>query len=137
MSQRHFIRHPSDIPIECRMAPSESCRRHRLRNIGLGGLCFQTHDAFERGCVIRITIPVREPPFETTGIIVWRRRINGCYEVGVRFSDEDAVFSVRMVEQVCRIQHYRKEVLEKEGRTLTESEAAIEWVAKYARYFPS
>lgn len=136
MSRRHFIRHPADMPIECRMTQSELCSRHHLRNIGLGGLCFQTCDAFERGCVIQITIPVREPPFETTGVIVWRRRINSHYEIGVRFPDENTAFSVRMVEQICRVQHYRKEVLEKEGRMLTESEAAIEWVAKYARYFP-
>ena len=134
---RRYIRHPSDIPIEYRITRSEPGRRHCLKDICPGGLCFQTHDALLRGCVIQITIPVREPPFEATGTIVWCRRTNGHYQVGVQFSDENTEFSVRMVEQVCQIHHYQHEVLEKEGRFLSAEEAATEWVAKYARSFPS
>jgi hypothetical protein len=37
-----------------------------------------------------------------------------------------------MVEQVCHIEHYRKEVMVCEGRQLTSEDAAKEWVAKYA-----
>ncbi len=54
---RHFIRHPSDIPIECHITHCEPCRRSALKDISLGGLCFQTPDALERGCVIQVTIP--------------------------------------------------------------------------------
>lgn len=136
-SMRHFIRHPSDIPIEYRITRSESGRQNFLKDICPGGLCFQTHDALTRGCVIQIIIRVREPPFETTGTIVWCRRNNGHYYVGVQFADENTKFSVRMVEQICQIHHYQQEVLEKEGRSLSGEEAAAEWVAKYARNFPS
>ena len=134
---REFMRHPADIPIECRVARLEAGRRERLNNISQGGLCFQTAKALRRGCVIRITIPVQEPAFETTGTIVWCRRANGHYDVGVRFADPNTEFSVRMVEQVCQIYHYQKEVLEKEGRQLSSAEAATEWVKKYAQDFPS
>lgn len=137
LPMRHFIRHPSDIPIECCITHLGLRRRHCLKDIGPGGLCFQTHDALQRGCDIQITIPVREPPFEATGTIVWCRQKNHHYEVGVQFPDESTEFSVRMVEQICQIHHYQKEVLEKEGRLLTAEEAAAEWVAKYARDFPS
>jgi len=134
---RHFIRHPSDIPIKYRITRSESGRKNCLKDICPGGLCFQTENPLVRGCVIEITIPVREPPFEATGTIAWCRRIKDHYHVGVRFADENTEFSVRMVEQVCQIHHYQNEVLEKEGRFLSGEEAAAEWVAKHAQNFPA
>ena len=134
---RHYIRHPSDIPIEYRITHSKSGQHCPLKDISPGGLCFQTHGALLRGCVIQITIPVREPPFEVTGTIVWCRRIHGQYQVGVQFADKNTEFSVRMVEQVCQIHHYQHEVMKKEGRFLSTEEAAAEWVVKYARNFPS
>ena len=59
------------------------------------------------------------------------------YDVGIQFADTNTEFAVRMVEQICQIHHYQREVLEKEGRSLSGAEAAAEWVAKYARDFPS
>jgi len=41
-----------------------------------------------------------------------------------------------MIEQICHIDHYRKEVLEREGRQLSSAEAAMEWVTKFAQDFP-
>ncbi len=134
---RHFIRHPSDIPIECRVTHCEPHYRHRMKDISIGGLCFQTPEALDPGCAIQITIPVQEPPFEVTGTIVWRRRTNDHYHVGVKFADANTEFSVRMIEQICHICHYQREVLEKEGRSLSTSEAATEWIARYAGDFPS
>lgn len=133
---REFIRHPIDIPIECRTARSKNTQRESLKNISDGGLCFQTTKALQPGRAIRITIPVREPAFETTGTIVWCQRVNGHYDIGVQFADAETEFSVRMVEQICQIHHYQKQVLEQEGRQLSCTEAASEWVAKYAQDFP-
>ncbi len=133
---REFIRHPVDIPIECHATRSKLRRREALKNISQGGLCFQTTKAVRPGHAIRITIPVREPAFEATGTIVWCQRINSHYDVGVRFADADTEFSVRMVEQICQIQQYQKSMLETEGRHLSSTEAASEWVAKYAQDFP-
>lgn len=134
---RSFIRHPSDIPIECRLKRQGPGRRDRLKNLSAGGLCFETPEALRRGCAIQITIPIREPPFEVTGTIVWCRQTNHHYEVGVQFADAHTEFAVRMVEQICQIYHYQREVLEKEGRSLSGADAAAEWVAKYARDFPA
>ncbi len=133
---RQFIRHPSDIPIEYSITHRENRRKNRLRDIGQGGLCFRAEAAIERGCMIRIVIPIREPEFEVTGTIVWCRKTNSHFDVGVRFEDASTEFAVRMIEQICHINHYRQEVLEKEGRRLSNAEAATEWVAKFARDFP-
>ena len=133
---RRFIRHPSDIPIDCRITPHRPARRDHLKNISSGGLCFETPEPLQLGRVVQITIPIQEPAFEVLGTIVWLRRANNHYEVGVRFADPNTEFAVRMAEQICQIHHYRQEVLEKEGRTLSREDAAAEWVAKYARDFP-
>ena len=133
---RQYIRHPSDIPIKYSIAQIGNGRKNYLRDIGQGGLCFRADAAIERGCLIRIVIPVREPEFEVTGTIVWCRKTNSHFDVGVRFADANTEFAVRMVEQICHINHYRKEVLEREGRQLSGEEAAAEWVAKFARDFP-
>ena len=42
-----------------------------------------------------------------------------------------------MIEQVCHIEHYRKEVMLREGRELSAQEAAREWISKYAGDFPA
>ena len=134
---RSFIRHPSDIPIDCRPTHHRPGRRDRLKNISSGGLCFETPEALQRGRVVQITIPIQEPAFEVMGTTVWCRRTNTHYDVGIQFADTNTEFAVRMVEQICQIHHYQREVLEKEGRSLSGAEAAAEWVAKYARDFPS
>jgi hypothetical protein len=43
---------------------------------------------------------------------------------------------VRMIEQLCYIDHYKQSVELNEGRTLTGEEAAMEWIEKFAGKFP-
>ena len=42
-----------------------------------------------------------------------------------------------MPEQICQIEHYKNEMLTIKGRKLTGKEAASEWIAKYAKDFPT
>jgi hypothetical protein len=42
-----------------------------------------------------------------------------------------------MIEQICHIEHYRKEVKLAEGRELSSEEAADEWIKRYAGDFPA
>ena len=133
---RNFIRHPSDIPIVYKHGDAVEYTKEYLKNIGHGGLCFRSKVSIEVGTTICIQIQIRKPVFEASGIVTWCNKDDGQYEIGVIFSDEHTEFGVRMVEQVCHIEHYKKEVLEKEGRTLSGEEAAIEWVNKNAASFP-
>jgi len=131
---RSYIRHPTDIPIEVRLhRANEVCP---MRNIGGGGLCFELEHPVPKGSTLHIRIPIRNEPFEADGVVVWCKRQNGHYEVGVRFSEEGSGFAVRMVEQVCHIEHYRRQALELEGRYLSREDAAREWIARYAADFP-
>ena len=133
---RRYIRHPSDVPIEYYLSDGASDHGVRLKNVSRGGICFRTAQEVPSGAVIRIRIPLAQPPFEFSGIVAWSEKIDGEYEVGVEFTDEPTRFSIRMVEQVCYIEHYKREVQEKEGRNLTGDQAAAEWISRHAGEFP-
>ena len=103
-------------------------------NVAVGGLCFQSSNNIDPGCRIQLNINIHEP-FEAHGVVVWCKPNNNHFEVGVQFDDEYTKYAVRMVEQVCWIEDYRRKALEKEGRKLTTDEAAAEWISRYASRF--
>ncbi len=133
---RSFIRHPADIPIEVRCGPPVSGPGNQLNNISHGGVCFSSRTPWKNGSLIRLRIPVVEPAFEASGKVIWCRREDDHFEVGVEFLDREDVYKARMVEQVCHIEHYKHKVLTEEGRELSGREAAMEWIRKYAARFP-
>ena len=135
--QRKFIRHPSDIPIEFSIADGTplSLSGH-AHDVSFGGLAFEAKECPHSGAIIRVRIPTVNPPFETQGQVVWCRRLDSHYEIGVRFLEHSDAFKARMVEQVCHIEQYKRDTLEREGRHLTGAAAAREWIEKYAGRFP-
>jgi hypothetical protein len=133
---RKYIRHPSDIPITYNRVNVAANQKEPLKNISLGGLCFQSQRYIEQGTVLSIQIPLTTPTFEEQGIVIWCQPGSKYYDVGVQFMNKDTSFRVRMVEQVCYIEHYKHEVLAKEDRKLSGEEAAVEWITKYAKDFP-
>lgn len=143
---RKYIRHPSDIPINFCVSNNDAPQAHRVKDVSVGGLCFNSDKPVERGTPIHIHIPVvmqpqssdRQAPdqFDADGVVAWCRPEGGGYSVGVQFADANTRFGLRMVEQICHIEHYRADVLQAEGRTLSSEEAAREWVERYAADFP-
>jgi hypothetical protein len=135
--QRQFIRHPSDIPIEFSAADGEPISQTgQAHDVSFGGLAFESTNCPRKGEIIEIRIPTVTPAFETRGQVVWCRHLDNRYEVGVRFLEHGDAFKARMVEQVCHIEQYKRDVLEQEGRRLTGADAAREWIEKYASRFP-
>jgi len=133
---RRFIRHPSDVPIEVAPGQVAAGKTGALHDVSYGGLSFNSKDYYRAGQIIRIRIPISRPVFETAGRVAWCREEDGHFVIGVEFLDQEDVYRMRMVEQVCYIEHYRKEVKIHEGRDLTSQEAALEWIAKSAAEFP-
>ena len=133
---RRYIRHPFDVTIHYTVNAANSKHPESLENISEGGLCFNVPDPIATGSEIHIEIPVHKPAFELDGIVVWCEEREGTYEVGVQFDDESKKFALRIVEQVCHITHYMREILHHEGRDLSTEEAAREWIEKYAHTFP-
>jgi len=133
---RCFSRHSSAIPIDFQLEQLVQAGSELLKNIGQGGLSFHSKIYVEPGATIRVKIPLIKPIFQALGEVIWCHQEGDDYLIGVRFLDEDAVFRARMVEQICHIEQYKKDVQEKEGRRLNSEEAAKEWIHKFAMRFP-
>lgn len=134
---RAFIRHPTEVPIEVITDPNELLPGQPLSNVSLGGLAVRAEAYLEVGTGVRVRVSLVKPPFEAAGRVVWCRAREGAYDVGIEFAEKSDIFRARMVEQVCHIEQYRREVREAEGRTLTGEEAAREWIDRYGAGFPA
>lgn len=133
---RSFIRHPSDIPIEFSEDTATYPVREHLNNVSFGGLSFTSSRPLQPGHVLWLRIPDVQPPFEAPARVSWCHRNHQFFEIGVEFVMPDDEYRARMVEQVCYIEHYKREVRQTEGRELSGEDAAREWIEKYAGEFP-
>jgi hypothetical protein len=138
MTKRKFIRHPSDIPIliEHEDAGFTPGVVQRLKDISFSGLAFESDHEVSEGELLKVSIPMVSPTFEIRARVVWCRSIAGRFDIGLQFMEPEKIYRARMVEQICHIEHYRHEVLEREGRKMTGEQAALEWIQKYADEFP-
>jgi hypothetical protein len=133
---RVYVRHPSEFPVELR-APDSTLppRRERLRDLSTGGLCCRSSAAFAEGERVRIRIPVGAASFEAEGRVAWCRPHEDAFQIGIEFIAETEAFRARMVEQICHIERYHRQQ-RAEGREVSEEQAAIEWIDRYAAHFP-
>lgn len=134
--RRQFIRHTAEVPIEVRTVPGQLVRMQPALNVSAGGLSFIAEQQLPIGSIIDVRIPEVDPPFEARARVVWARREGEHCRVGVQFLDASDAFRVRMVEQVCAIEEYRRQQTEA-GRVLSRDDAAREWITKYGGRFPS
>ena len=134
--KRAFIRHTAGVPIEVRAVPGSAPLTLESSNVSVGGISFVSDVDFPLGSIIDIRIAEVDPPFEAHARVVWTSPEDGRFCIGVNFLDATDAFRARMVEQVCSIERYRREVEEREGRMLTAPEAAAEWISRYAGRFP-
>ena len=133
---RNFIRHPTDFPIELSSPDHDVTAAERTKNVSAGGLCCHSGRPMEVGARVSVRIPVGPRPFESEGTVAWCAETDNGYDVGIRFAGGEVSFGLRMVEQVCRIQRYREQIREQQGRELSEDQAAREWIAQFASSFP-
>lgn len=133
---RKYIRHPSDIPIEFDLTDGVREHRETLNNVSVGGLSFQAHAALPLHALVTIRVPFVSPVFQARAKVVWCRRSGSMFDIGVELVDHEDIFRTRMVEQICHIEHYKREIFKTEGRRLSGEEAALEWISKYAHLFP-
>jgi hypothetical protein len=138
---RSYIRHPSDIPIKVDISSKrKSTRLHEYRqqlsNVSNGGLAFNAPEPYETGSIIKLQIEAVQPPFQAEGLVTHCHPEGDHFVIGIEFVSKDTLFVARMVEQICHIEQYKREVEIKEGRTLTGEQAAREWIERYAATFP-
>ena len=139
---RKFIRHPVDLPIQVTNNwvedEDDETTDQTITNVSLGGLAFispKPLDVLER---VRVSIPILDRDNTLIGNVMWceKSATGSSFEIGIEFERSRDVFRLRMIEQICHIEHYRREILRNEGRELSAQEAADEWIAKYAGDFP-
>ena len=137
VESRRYIRHPSDIPIENTL--SEGCRLQSqvLADVSLGGLSFHVSEPLAIGQSLSLCIPSIRPDLKIDSWVTWCEKSQHGYQVGIAFLQDQDRFTIRMVEQICHIEAYRQRILEQEGRVLTATEAAREWIDLYAEDFPA
>jgi hypothetical protein len=137
-TMRQYIRHPSEMPIQYQPHDTgmHAATRDNMQNVSSGGLAFHSEEQLEPGSLVDIRIDVRPPPFTAEGRVVWCHQKEDGYLIGLQFDDTDIEYSLRMVEQVCYIEQYRREILRKEGRRISSEQAASEWISRYAADFP-
>lgn len=133
---RRYIRHPSDIPISVSQDKLWHVPDESLLNVSFGGISFFSRTAYAKGNILKITISAVTPTYEANAKVCWCKIQKDGYEVGVELLSENDAYSVRMVEQVCHITHYQKQVCLKEGRDISGAVAAKEWIGKFAHEFP-
>ncbi len=137
---RKYIRHPSDVPIQVMLDLVEDAgdgSDDTLTNVSLGGLSFISAQAIEAGQKVSVCIPILQQDNYLAGTVVWCEKSKKGYEIGLEFEGKKDVFRLRMIEQICHIEHYRKEIKIVEGRELNSEEAAKEWISRYADDFPA
>jgi hypothetical protein len=137
---RKFIRHPADVPLQVTLdweEENDDSIDQTITNVGLGGLAFVSQKPLEVLQRVRICIPLLQQDNYLVGNVVWCEKSGKSYEIGIEFEKTRDAFRIRMIEQICHIEHYRKEVERLEGRELSAQEAAGEWISKYAGDFPA
>jgi hypothetical protein len=134
---REFIRHPSEIPIEIQIAPEGSYIQRSTQNLSYGGLAFSSDMAIDPNTIIGLRMPHLQPAFEVGARVAWCHQEGSGFAVGVQFLDAEEAFQIRMIEQACHIDRYRRDVEQREGRQLTAEEAAEEWISLHASSFPN
>lgn len=133
---KRFIRHPADIPIEVQTHGQLINRTHNTFNLSIGGLAFRCNQEFALGELVEIRIPFVRPPFEVEARVIWCKATRDRFDLGVEFLNQDDAFMARMVEQLCHIENYKKEIYRTEGRRISPEQAAQEWIDKFAARFP-
>lgn len=132
---RRFLRHPSDMPVELVLRKQDFIPKQRLNNISLGGVACDSSRGFRRGTAIELRIPLFGEQARYPGVVAWCHKQPDDYLVGIAFIDEDTLFRARMVEQVCQIEHYRKQRELELGEHLAIESIAAEWIAHHAAEF--
>ncbi len=133
---RKYIRHPSDIPIAFDVKDIK-LDKQCLKNISIGGVAVRTQQRVEIGRIVELGIDSVVPAFKASGRVAWCLKRCHSYDVGIQFVEPEDAFRVRMIEQICHIEQYKKDVLEQDGRCLSGEQAAAEWISKFASDFPA
>jgi len=124
-----------DIPIEVRFGDLVAHETDYINNIGSGGLSFRSKTPLDIGILIKIKIPLNRPVFEAEARVVGCKKNYEHFDIGVEFTGQKDALRIKMAEQICLIEEYKKELCDKLGKPVSGEEAALDWIKKFADKF--
>ena len=133
---RQFVRYRADIPVSLQY--ENMLYEFKLQNVSLGGIACIGEQEIPQGTVVTVNFDLLRPVYISEEKVVWCRPIedeDGLYEIGLEHMGERDRSRLIMVEQISHIEHYRNEIKLSEGRDLSGSEAAREWIEKHVESF--
>jgi len=129
---QNLIRHPQQIPISIQAVEPDA-----INNVVyLGELAVYCKSNFPIAAKVMLHIRISDTVAKLAGKIIWSYKSKHGYLLGISFQSESEAYRMRMIEQLCYIEAYRKKLRAKEGRYLNREEAAAEWIARYSKDFP-
>lgn len=133
-----YIQHPREIPVTLLSAtpqPQAAASATDCAPAGReAGICFWTCERPQVQDKVVLGIDLDNNHFIGKGSVVRVQPEKDGNWVCVKIDPEDA-FAIRMAEQLCQIEHYRTDNKNYLDRTMSQDEAAQEWIAKYAALF--
>lgn len=135
---RRYFRHPAQVPVICRQEGHCEDHEGKSRDIGFGGMALICGRAFEPGDTVAVDYPTLDAD-SLKGEVVWSDILDdGTHRhmCGIRFPGRPTFLRARMIEQLCRMEVYRRAQHETHGRRIGREEAAREWVENTAKRFP-
>lgn len=133
-----YIRHPNEIPAQISLCSETAISTNTASYSGHIGISLSTDTFYAIGTALEIQISINDPAFKASGHVSWCiPEKNNHFRTGLVFDDPATAYAVRMIEQICHIEQYRHEIEKVEGRHLTQEAAALEWIMRFAKDFPS
>jgi len=136
---RKYIRHITGVPIEVSLDYTPvnivDSEDDTITNVSLGGLSFIANDRLDIDNHIEVRFPILSKDSVLGGKVVWCEKTARGYEVGLEFDDPEELDRLKMVEHICHIENYKKEIENREGRQLNSEQAAHEWISRFAGDF--
>ncbi len=108
----------------------------KAKDVSLGGLAYISSKPIIKGQRVKVFFPLLEQQKGLCGEVGWNLKTGRGYLTGVQFNNPNELYRLRLIEQICHIEHYRGQVKKYEGRDLSGDQAAKEWILKYAADFP-
>lgn len=127
-----YMQHPANTPLHLLAGPITPRAETPLP---LGLICNHQYP-LEIGTQVEITSPRLAPRMQGRGQVIWCRPLERAFQVGVAFASNEELYRVRMLEQLCHIEHYRR-LLSGDGTWVSRERAAQEWIEKFAAHFPA
>ncbi|RKX95853.1 MAG: hypothetical protein DRP84_02905 [Spirochaetes bacterium] len=141
--RRKFIRHPLAYPISAivegidRESDKEKTEiKSESEDICEGGLLFKSEKKLEKGTKILVEVEVEGRKIRTEGTVV--RCIQdekGKFNIAVSFFTPQESLKVRMMEQIVRIELFKKRFERRYGVKVDFACIAREWIKRYSRAF--